>query len=226
MIYGTCDIETFGRTTDAVVIDVACIKVDGNRLAEDPDIFNRIHAATKSYDRNIHGCYIAEDGYEILVCNFSILDQIAKGRKIDPDTVAWHMRTPESADYLNRCFTRAGDPSQDKNLFSQLKNFFVPVNEIWFNGLSFDPPILKSLAETVGFNEDAWHFRKEFDNRTIYRKFTVSEYENPAVKDISAHTALGDCLRNLLSLRDLHYTARDHNLLIRRVPVDPTKTRV
>lgn len=123
----------------------------------------------------------------------SIGQQLAKGRKIEYETVKWWAtESPPAYPFKH--------PEEKRlhlnNLCSEILSRTNGVDEIWSNSPSFDLAILRHLFHSIGFSEP-WPFYKERDFRTLKSIFR-KEYEgfklNYAVggQGYAPHSALFD----------------------------------
>lgn len=111
--------------------------------------------------------------------NLGLVEQIAYGRTISPNTVAWHIKQHggNRAEFEDR-LARGGN-SSIQSAYEFCNTHLEGADEIWINGLSFDPVVLHYLFAHIG-KEPPWHFRKENDVRTIRRALPfLGEAEAP-----------------------------------------------
>lgn len=223
MWIATGDIETLDQTRNSVILEAAFIMVNIKSYA-DRIPFDEIKQQIITLDlrgpEEAWSEYNNISGVRMLVCNFSLIEQITYGRTLSQSTFEFHCKTPESRMYLQRNLRRCSSGENAYAQFNDLANFLAPAEQIWFNGLSFDPPNLMSLAHQCSFKPELWHFRKESDIRTIYKMFAPPEQLACDIQSIPAHTALNDCVRNLMNIQNL-YTASLSQGGIRLFPVAP-----
>lgn len=170
LICAALDSETLALREDAVVTEVAVVKF---RLEVNPT------------------GRLVRDTIDEKVFYFNAIEQVALGRVIDKDTFDFHVKNGGLESISSQVIPGLENPHSVYNLQS-LQEFCENSEEVWINGLSFDPSVLRSLANSYGFKSkyhlnSLWHYRKERDCRTIYRTFPM---ETP--KGISSHRALDD----------------------------------
>lgn len=148
---------------------------------------------------------------------FNVLDQIARGRTMNPKTWEFHLKHSgviglhdQIADGLLL------DEQGTRTSLHRIQSILLPVSEIWINGLSFDPVILSTLAQSYEFETNfemcrLWSHSKERDVRTVNR--TISGLDTSKVA--SLHRALDDAKCNL------DVVVNYYSLLARLQPVVP-----
>lgn len=129
--------------------------------------------------------------------------QIAYGRTISQKTVAWHIDQHKGnrEEFANRLRV-AGDRSDIKNIHSALGKLLGDADEIWINGLSFDPVVLHYLFAHEGL-ESPWDFRKEKDVRTIRPALDIIGFQCPPIEGMR-HCAVPDAKWNLAMAKGYH----------------------
>lgn len=152
------DLETLGNKPGCVIVSIGAVRFGGGELGE--EFYNRIDAR----------------------------DAVARGLKLDVDTVLWWLKQSDAArEELTRDDTWALEEA-----LTNFKGYCTtrPRNEniIWGNGSDFDNAILKEAYEIIGLCEP-WAF---WNNR-CYR--TVKSLHPEIKLEISAekkHNALED----------------------------------
>lgn len=141
------DLETLGRGPDALIMSCGI-----STLSDQPGISGHSIVCTELFP--------------------SIGQQIAKGRRIEYETVKWWV-TENPPSYP---FEVGDDKRLTLNAFcSKLLIYTNGAGEICSNSPSFDLAIIRNLFDSCGFSEP-WPFWKEEDFRTI-KKWNRSEYE-------------------------------------------------
>lgn len=170
LVCAALDSETLALREDAVVTEVAVVKF---RLDVGPT--GRLQRET----------------LDSKVFYFNAIEQVALGRVIDKDTFDFHVQHGGLEAISSQVIPGLANPDS-KHILKQLQDFCVNAEEVWINGLSFDPSVLRSLATTYGFKtkyhlNSFWHYHKERDCRTVYRTFPMEKPEGS-----SSHRALED----------------------------------
>jgi hypothetical protein len=172
------DIETLALSNHAVVTEVGIIEAD----------------IGQAHDGSV-GLSIRTQHY----FQFNALDQIARGRVLDPKTWVFHLRLcgvkgihEQVADGLLL------DEAACQSNLARIQQVLNSVSEIWINGCSFDPVILSTLAQDYEFKtqfamDRLWSHSKERDVRTINKTIPSLLPE----KTKASHRALGDARWNL-----------------------------
>jgi hypothetical protein len=192
----TLDIETLALDNRAVVTEVGIVVATLTQNESD-----KIQATTHS---------------EYLI-RFNALDQLARGRVMQPSTWEFHLKhsgVEGLHDQIAEGLLLDADASV-VNL-NHIQNVVAGISEIWINGLSFDPVILSTLAKDYGYTTSfamnrLWHYSKERDVRTLNK--TIPSLN--AAKVASLHRALDDAKWNL------DVVVNYYNLLARLQPVVP-----
>jgi hypothetical protein len=129
------------------------------------------------------------------------LEQLFLGRTKSKDTLEFHRKIRGNDEFESNLLSLNSNDTYDYTsvslviTFELLRDFLKDVEEIWINGLSFDSPILHSLAKDSGCSMPLWDFRKERDVRTVRNT-------NPALHKLTKntqvlHSAYEDALWNL-----------------------------
>jgi 3' exoribonuclease, RNase T-like len=206
MWIATGDIETLSQSRNSVIIEAAFIAVNVNSYTDQIPFEKLKTCCAILNDRNYTESHaqIYEPNFQILVVNFSLSEQIVFGRDLNLDTMRFHCRDEAARSYLMKSMARCSRGPIANAYLREIQVFLSKADEIWFNGLSFDPPNLCSLAEQAGMTEPLWHFRKESDIRTLYKRFAMSPATTAEITNVRSHTALNDCIRNLMNIQALH----------------------
>ena len=153
------DIETLSTETNAVVLSIGAVIFGETKIIEDP------FYSTPDY-----------------------LHQLASGRIVDKDCLAWWKKQGELAQDVvsGNLLTR----ESNFNVALELNRVYQSYNckEIWCQG-DFDIPIIRSWMETYSTNP-AWHFGAVRDSRTLRKVCRLKEPEFDGVK----HNALADAI--------------------------------
>lgn len=132
--------------------------------------------------------------------------QIAYGRTISPKTVAWHVEQHKgNREELASRLRIAGDAcyrADIKIIHAKLGKLLGDADEIWINGLSFDPVVLHYLFAHEGL-ESPWDFRKEKDVRTIRPALDIIGFQCPPIEG-KRHCAVPDAKWNLELAKGYH----------------------
>lgn len=169
MKIGTLDIETLdtNRST-AIVWEVGLIVVDVDEQR-----------------KQLSGTEALEFEWVL-----DVTSQVARGRTSAPDTVAFQNRQFPGGEF-EKLLERPTTPM--RRFFTELRVNCSGLDELWVNGLSFDPPLLESLAHDFGeWHGGIWLFRIERDVRTIKAEWGIN-----LPQEGKKHRALDDCRWNL-----------------------------
>ena len=156
------DIETLGSGYDAVVLSLGGVKFDP---------FGDL------------------EPIEPIMIKLDVEAQVDKGRKISEDTLAWWGR--QSPEAKKEAFS-VHDRVPVGDAMAQLNKWVVDCSRVWFQGPSFDAPILGSLMDNFG-QKPNWNFWDERDARTI-TKLMKNDWKYKKSIDFDAHTVVGDCV--------------------------------
>lgn len=133
----------------------------------------------------------------------NITEQLLLGHQCYKDTVEFHEKHVPGGYEGLLAHLRASDVYEDmriRDVHKRLKAEFDKVDEIWINGLSFDPVVLENLFALVGLKLP-YFYRKEVDVRSLYYRVlprfrTMLKIENPNRIE-PKHDALTDAAWNL-----------------------------
>ncbi len=172
--------------------------------------------------------YDLEKQVEVCATNLtpSISEQVIVGRTVSKDSINFHVRNYHKT--LDSLIAHASSfrPSV-ASVFNSMEELLSPVSEIWINGLSFDPVVLRSLFTSRGIDRLPWSYSKEVDVRsfrTLFKKYGLSvdggngdDGGNGADggdggddgKHRAVHEAIADARWNLEIARSVHTTFRD-----------------
>lgn len=204
------DIETLSTKTSALVLEIGMISGTINSYS-DIDLSVILEVATSDSPVLDNPC-----AWTAKVLPVSYTEQVDICRSEDDSTWAFHRTTPVREVHLTKMLKDAeGTLDTIFDSLEKVSAFCEGADEIWINGLSFDPAILKSLSEEVFYDTPLWPFRAERDVRTIYRVFAV----DTDVSNFTSHQAIMDCIRNLATVRALGDHLEAQTLTLRPVPI-------
>jgi predicted DNA binding CopG/RHH family protein len=185
------DIETASTKTNSLIFEIGMISVEVPSYSKiDIDWIWDIVTKKRPQTSKI----------KTLVLPVPFVEQCSLGRDQTVDTYNFHTQsTTMKFNFQKMMEASVKTRLSVKDVLARVKAFCLGADEIWINGLSFDPCILKSLAESVGDNSPLWKFRAETDVRSFYRIFAL----DADVSLYSAHRAINDCVRNLTLVREL-----------------------
>jgi len=126
---------------------------------------------------------------DILELFVAPLDQVSRGRTIDPGTVEWHRSKGHTID-MDKGITL---PAAMDRLAA-----FVALHKpdrVWIWGADFDRPILEDICRMLG-RESLWEYHATLDARTIW-SLAFPNTRRPS----RTHTALDDCLCAISDLK-------------------------
>jgi hypothetical protein len=166
--------------------------------------------------------YDLEKQVEVWATNLtpSISEQVIVGRTVSKDTVNFHVRNYHKTLDSLVAHTSSFRPTV-ASVFNSMEELLSPVSEIWINGLSFDPVVLRSLFTSRGIDRLPWNYRKEVDVRsfrTLFKKYGLSlgggngddgGDDGDDGKHRAVHEAIADARWNLEIARSVHTTFRD-----------------
>lgn len=166
--------------------------------------------------------YDLEKQVEVCATNLtpSISEQVIVGRTVSKDTINFHVRNYHKTLDSLVAHTSSFRPTV-ASVFNSMEELLSPVSEIWINGLSFDPVVLRSLFTSRGIDRLPWSYRKEVDVRsfrTLFKKYGLSlgdgedggDGDGEGVEQHRAvHEAIADARWNLEIARSVHTTFRD-----------------
>jgi hypothetical protein len=162
--------------------------------------------------------YDLEKQVEVCATNLtpSITEQVIVGRTVSKDTINFHVRNYHKTLDSLVAHTSSFRPTV-ASVFNSMEELLSPVSEIWINGLSFDPVVLRSLFTSRGIDRLPWSYRKEVDVRsfrTLFKKYGLSlgggDGDGEGVEQHRAvHEAIADARWNLEIARSVHTTFRD-----------------
>lgn len=153
------DLETLGTRPDCVILTLGAVKFDSYSLNEPgPGLYLRIDAD----------------------------EQIARGREVQEDTLAWWMKQKE--DIRDEALGESDRVSVEE-MYRQLNRFLAGVNNIWAQGPVFDIAILENIYRQYGW-PTPWQFWQIRDSRTLF-----GVHGDPRKKNREGHhNALADCV--------------------------------
>ena len=154
------DIETLSTRTDSLVIEIGAIAFNRDTLSE-----------TAS-----------------MLLTPSFFEQLAAGRHVCPQTIAFHRKKKTLP-------TTLGDMPLRESIF-HLRKFIQhhQPQHVWIQGPDFDRPIIESLCQHVG-EPLPWEYFRTRDTRTVW------DVAFPGIKhDSRPHHAVPDCRATLKDL--------------------------
>lgn len=133
----------------------------------------------------------------------NLVEQMLLHRSITPNTIVFHERIHGSRENLIKYLSDESDVYKTMSIASchkVLKDTLATADELWINGLSFDPVLLKNLFKQVG-KDLPYFFRKEIDVRSINERVlphlrAFFEEETP-IRKAAAHDAIADAKWNM-----------------------------
>lgn len=186
------DIETCSLDNRAHVTEVAVVKVDYIPEA-DRDLDDADDIPTKELAERFWSSPVARRCF-----TFDFYEQVKLSRCVANDTLAFHERIRGLPEARRMMLGTEDYPLVSiADGFKILRDQIADCDQLWINGLSFDPVILRSLQQEAGIVEPAWDFQKECDVRTVRKT-------NPLVRAATerdgkpvAHRAYEDALWNI-----------------------------
>ena len=163
------DLETLATSPDSVILTCGAIKFDP---------YSDTEPSAPFYVR------------------ISVDDQTEMGRVINPDTVEWWGKQPQSAQ--DEAFGDEGRVSPDEFTI-QLNRYIVGATNVWAQGTMFDIVILEHLYRMLG-KPLPWRYSQIRDSRTLFDLGDDSIKKNNA----SAHNALADAFFQAKSVQSIY----------------------
>lgn len=176
MLIYALDIETLALRSRALVLDIAVVVAD-------LDVWKRDWAAPIAVK-------------DVLKVRPSFVEQLKLGRAIDPGTIEFHEKQQGADKFAQHLLTSNEYPTSSvQDALNSVRKFMRTSGPVWINGLSFDPMVLRTLAEDIG-DEDRplWNFRDELDVRTVRKLHPALDVK---LEGGPAHDAHKDSLWNL-----------------------------
>lgn len=210
------DVETASTKTNALILEIGMIS---GTLPDKIDVYHDIDAVVLDHLIKNHRAYGTESyswgNWTAMALSVSILEQRCLIRNETEETYAFHKSKADMAKNLDRMLAKGIAKGIDtlEETLTKVRLFCKDADELWINGLSFDPCILKTLCEDADYKLPLWKFRIERDIRTIYRTFNV----NADLTGFPAYDAVTDCARNLLTLRELSNVCYNSSFALRGV---------
>lgn len=164
------------------------IMIDVETLSTRPDAVVLSIGARKFTLDEANGFPVFGDPFLVIP---SITEQIALGRHVDMETVAWWQQQSSEA----KAHWRDASDSCISESIGNINNFFWdvdPVNLVWAHGTDFDIPILKSL---FGIVKLPWKYNAVRDARTVYRLLPRLRIKPPDAISLTGvkHHPVDDC---------------------------------
>ena len=179
------DSETLGLAPESIVYQIGVVLLD-----------------TETSETSQHGFYI------------NLVEQIFNGRTIDPKTISFHKNRLLNLEQ----FAAEIEPSERyietsiANAYAKIKPLLDNVDQIWINGLSFDPVLMDNLFAAIGKGRP-WFFRKEIDVRTI-NEHVLPVFAVQEKKGKSLHDALSDAEWNITVAKKFHKHMQEVSTMI------------
>jgi hypothetical protein len=191
------DLETLSLSPNAVVYDigVATFEYSGPPVGGAHPLHSVPTPAYSELVKQIRTCSYFPDRKS----------QVRRGRKTDPSTIEFHNQLAYSrGQTADEYYPEPSGWIAD--ILNSLREDCANADEIWFNGTSFDCPILKTLQEQYCFDaagsEPLWNYKVERDLRTLralhnedYR--LMSDHKDLLPTIGPAHTGAQDAQWNL-----------------------------
>jgi hypothetical protein len=164
------DLETLGTRPNCVILTIGAVKFDPYSLNEPgPGLYLRINAD----------------------------EQIAQGREVQEDTLAWWMKQNED---IREEALGESDRVSVEEMYKQLNRFLVGVNNIWAQGPVFDIAILENIYRQYGW-PTPWQFWQIRDSRTLF-----GVHGDPRKKNREGHhNALADCVYQAQGVQEIYH---------------------
>lgn len=177
-LIGFLDLETWSKGPRAALLEVGCLVYD----IQEPQAY---HLLTEEKTRQP---LLTHQGF------FPLEEQLRFKRVFDLNTFNFHVTHRGYEETYRLSQAPVTDPLFFYSAYhlTRIKEVFQGCQEIWINGLSFDPPIIKTLWEDVylqPYNDELWPFRAENDIRTMRKAFSI-----PKSTTTASHHAIDDCI--------------------------------
>jgi hypothetical protein len=163
------DIETLGIKPESVILTLGAVK------------FDPYHPG-----KTTTGLYLRVD----------VDEQIAQGREVNEETVAWWGRQPE---HIREEALGDLERVSVTELMKQLNKFLVAVDEIWCQGPSFDIVILENIYRQYQVSPN-WKYHQIRDSRTLFQVHGDPRDKNAA----GLHNALEDCVSQARGVQKIY----------------------
>ena len=162
------DLETLGTQPGCVILTLGAVKFNPYDTQEPGP-----------------GLYIRPD----------VDEQIARGREVQEDTLAWWAQQNEEV-REEALGTEGRVPVEE--MYRQLNRFLVGVDNIWAQGPVFDIAILENLYMQYGW-PTPWQFWQISDSRTLFKV-----HGDPRKKTELLHNALADCVSQAEAVQKIY----------------------
>jgi hypothetical protein len=133
---------------------------------------------------------------------FSLFEQVAFGRVIDPDTVKWWQEPDQRDGALHLLSQPEVSVADGLRMLSRVIS--QATGRVWAQGASFDFPLLGDLYDSAGLPRP-WPFWMERDTRTAYDMAELLGGFNRAAYDKTRkgirHGAGSDCVHQIGAVR-------------------------
>lgn len=179
------DVETMGKTADCVVINLA-----GHVFSFDPREMNNIPLGDQPISKNFR---------------FGLQEQTKRGRIIDDETFEWWCSNDRRAAWAELEKLPKTDFVPSIHEFYDWMTY-MKTNlkcRVYFRGMDFDGPIIKSLFQNVGIENKFVRGDASRDIRSyIDAKIDgVSGFLPGNKPSTELHTALGDCINDIRQMQ-------------------------
>lgn len=135
---------------------------------------------------------------QLLFCP-SLAEQYVLDRTVSRDTFLFHQE--QHGGDVAAFQARLGAATQPlAEVHEKLRLHLDDADELWINGLSFDPVVLHYLFASIG-KQLPWYFRKERDVRTVRPALKLKGIVPDFDSSLPRHRALTDALWNLSEVR-------------------------
>ena len=129
----------------------------------------------------------------------NVIEQILAGRLIEEKSVKFHADNMGGIAKFQQHLEKAPSqytPYSVRDGLLKIKAILDECEEIWINGLSFDPVVLHTLAENFGITEPLWFYRKEVDVRSINSQLKAVISRNQPMRKTAAKTVAHDAIKD------------------------------
>ena len=168
------DLESLGTRPDCAILTLGAVKFDPFTM-----------------DRFGDGLYLRID----------VDEQLANGREVQEDTLAWWMQQAE--DVREEALGEGPDRIKLEDMYRQLNKFLVGVDNIWCQGPAFDIVILENIYRQKGW-PTPWQFWQIRDSRTLF-----GVHGDPREKGKAGlHNALEDCISQAQGVQQIYHALK------------------
>lgn len=175
------DLETLGVLPNSVVLSLGAVEFDPHRL-----------------NKPTKWLYLA----------FDADSQIASGRSIDPDTLAWWEK--QDPQVIEDAMSSEGRVPVKQALL-ELTQFVFHANDIWCQGPVFDIAMLEDLYRQYELHIP-WRFWQIRDSRTLFKFLNHDPRKSLRGTTASHHNALDDAAIQAMAVQDCYRLLQQNNL--------------